>query len=550
VFAGAAREAVFARPEVVRRVNAGFIPVALKAGLVNNPPGGEEGRLYAEIGRSKPAPQGICVVNSAGKVLDWVLMFDDDRSILDFLDHCAKRFAGYPDAKRPVAAERYMKFPSAKLEDMEDSGKVPPVVERHPPGKSCPGTPPLRPGTVVARVFGRALDADGKPVADTVRQEHYVEDRFHVPVAMQEELAQALADAGTKHFRLADDLARLLVSHAYLGQLDVNPVGAPGGKGDLKRCEFWARWVDGEPGRVRVEGKSEAAGTSGAGDGGDGRLWRHEVKLGWEGLIETREGRINRLLLLAHGSEKLRWGNTFGQLKEEIDAAHLPAGHPIDLACAVRYGIRGEPVAAAEAGPADDAPEIPAEVRRQLTEALGPPFLVFRDKVQEELHLSDEQKQQLVKQLRETVQDAMQFFQKLEGLKPEERPKELHAYRQKAQEGLAAFLKGTLKAEQLKRLRQVELQQEGPFALGRPDVTKELKLTEEQRKQFMTLVQEMQKQIEPLIKEAQTKGNPEEVRPKAMKVRKDYAGKVQAILTETQKKQWQEMLGKPLDLSE
>src|SRR6202011_2956553 len=149
--------------------------------------------------------------------------------------------------------------------DVEDSGKVPVIAEHHPEGKSCPGTTRVRKGTVLARVFGRALDQDGKPLADTVRQEHYVKDRFHVPVAMQEALAKALADAGTERFRLADDLARLLVSHAFLGQLDVNPLGdAPGGgKGSLKQCEFWARRVaadgDGRV-RVRIEGKSEAAG--------------------------------------------------------------------------------------------------------------------------------------------------------------------------------------------------------------------------------------------------------------------------------------------------
>ena len=47
------------------------------------------------------------VVNAAGKLLDWALMFDDDRSVLDFLDHSAKRFAQFPDAKKPVAAARY-----------------------------------------------------------------------------------------------------------------------------------------------------------------------------------------------------------------------------------------------------------------------------------------------------------------------------------------------------------------------------------------------------------------------------------------------------------
>jgi hypothetical protein len=33
VFAGAVREAVFSNPDVIRRVNADFVPVALKADL-------------------------------------------------------------------------------------------------------------------------------------------------------------------------------------------------------------------------------------------------------------------------------------------------------------------------------------------------------------------------------------------------------------------------------------------------------------------------------------------------------------------------------------
>jgi Tol biopolymer transport system component len=60
----------------------------------------------------------------------------------------------------------------------------------------------------------------------------------------------------------------------------------------------------------------------------------------------------------------------------------------------------------------------------------------------------------------------------------------------------------------------------------------------------------MQKTIEPLIKEAQTSGKHEEIRPKAMKIRKEHEQKIEAILDDTQKKQWKEMLGKPLDLAE
>src|SRR5438105_1685924 len=111
-----------------------------------------------------PAPQGIGVVNSAGKVLAWAVMFDDDPSVVGFLDHARKRFADFPDAKKPVPAERYQKFPSHQLADVADTRTALRVPERHADGRACPATPPQPRGTVLARVFGRALDADGKPL--------------------------------------------------------------------------------------------------------------------------------------------------------------------------------------------------------------------------------------------------------------------------------------------------------------------------------------------------------------------------------------------------
>ncbi len=196
------------------------------------------------------------------------------------------------------------------------------------------------------------------------------------------------------------------------------------------------------------------------------------------------------------------------------------------------------------------AQNIPEEARRQVTETLGPPFMVFRDKVQEELKLSKEQKEKLDKHLQGTVQDAMQFFQELGDKKPEEREKELQAYRESAQEKLTAVLKETLKQDQHKRLRQVVLQQEGLFAIGNPDLMQELELTDKQRQQFVEVVQTFQKALEPLMKEAQKEGKPEEIHPKAMKLRKEHEERIEAILTDAQKKKWQEMLGKPLDLGD
>ncbi len=350
MFAGAAREAVFSNPEVIRRVNAEFVPVALKAAFVNNPGGDIEQLLYREIGRSKPAPQGICVVNSDGKVLDWVLMFDNDRAVLGFLDHARERFQQHPDISQPFPAERYMKFPSAKLEDVADSGRAPLILERHPPGQRCPAQQLLPQGTIIARVFGRALGPDGKPMVETVRQEHYIEDRFEIPVNLHEEMARALAKAGSDRFEVPDALAWSLVSHAYLGQLDVNPCGSPaGGESDLKQYKLWAQRVDSgrnAPLRIRVEGHSEVAGGQESalpGQGNDGRTWRHEVKLQWEGFLEMRGSRIVSVLLWAAGSEKLNWRNDLPHATTNA-VSFLPAGHYIDQSGEVRYGIIGEPV--------------------------------------------------------------------------------------------------------------------------------------------------------------------------------------------------------------
>lgn len=344
MFAGAAREAVFSKAEVIRRVNADFVPVALKAALVNNPPADEEGLLYLEIGRSKPAPQGICVVNSAGKVLNWTLMFDDDQSVLAFFDHAKERFAKYPDAKKPVAAERYMKFPSAKLADVADRGKVLPVLDRHPEGKRCPAEPPLPNGTLAVRLFGRALDKDGTPVSDTVRQQNYIEDRFDIAVQTQEKLAKALADAGADRVTLPLEVTRQWVKQAYMGVLDVQPLDNPGrSKGALKKCDFGAKQVGAGKGPTlwRVEGESEVFIDDKMANGSPGDM--HEVALKWHGFIEIDGNRMIRLVLSAVGSEKLQFGSARGN--DENEVASLPGGRRIDMACEVRFGILGEPAA-------------------------------------------------------------------------------------------------------------------------------------------------------------------------------------------------------------
>jgi hypothetical protein len=79
-------------------------------------------------------------------------------------------------------------------------------------------------------------------------------------------------------------------------------------------------------------------------------------------------------------------------------------------------------------------------------------------------------------------------------------------------------------------------------------VVKQLNITDEQRQRIIGAIQEMQKEIEPLLKAAKSGGNPQEILPKVIKLRRDCEGEIVALLTAAQKQQWEEMTGKPLDI--
>jgi len=346
VFAGAAREAVFSRPEVVRRLNGEFVPVALKAALVQNPPPGPEGALYAGIARSRPAPQGICAVNGSGHVLLWALTFRDGEAVGAFLDRALVLFRARPAGPGPV--ERYMLFPDRRMEDWANDGRAPPVVDAHPPGQPCPALPRVAQGTVTCRLVGRALDAEGKPTRDTSSQDRYVEDRFDIPPALQAGLARAAAAGGRS--RLPESLARLLASRAHLGQLDVQPLDSPvpGHVEEVRRLEFWLEPV-GKGGLLRLTGESDVGGGPGAGPRSDGARYRHDIRLTWSGFVRMEGERLAEFVCRASGRESLRWSSPAFRAGADLDAlARLPAGSPIDLTCEVRYGILGAPAAEEE----------------------------------------------------------------------------------------------------------------------------------------------------------------------------------------------------------
>jgi hypothetical protein len=188
-----------------------------------------------------------------------------------------------------------------------------------------------------------------------------------------------------------------------------------------------------------------------------------------------------------------------------------------------------------------------AETRKHLMHDLGGPFIIYRDRIQTELKLTDPQKKELLDRQPEYCQETMQVEAKLNDTQATEREQAIQSYRAKAAEKFWPVLKAILKEDQFKRFQQLELQHEGPAVMFRPEIVKALKITDEQRQQFMGVIQDLQHKIEPLLKEAQTGGNPEEIRPRVIRIIEEHERTIETMLSAPQQKRWQEMRGKPFD---
>ena len=332
---------------MIERVRKDFIPVAVKAARVEQPPAGEEGRIYGELKRTRPAPQGVAVLNASGNVLAWSLMFEGEDSVLGFLDHVVDRYRESPDASSAPVAERFHRFPGHRLPDLPAaetfSSRFP---EAHPEGEACSGGVISIQGVLAGRVVGRALDEAGDPIEQNVRsQDTYIEDRLELSRAAQEAFLGAVngAEPGTS-FPIPAVFSREIVASAYLGMLDVSPLGGrqTGGEVVEESLRLRARIDPGESegGVVAIElwGDSLAAGKAMAADPNRGvRDWENRVRLSWVGRARIERDSLVGLVLLGEGEARLRWNHGADSSHEEV--VHLPSGKRIDFSGAVRFGV-------------------------------------------------------------------------------------------------------------------------------------------------------------------------------------------------------------------
>jgi hypothetical protein len=293
-------------------------------------PSSEEAKIFQSLYRSQVPGQGMCIANAGGQALAWAMNHGENHGILSYLDHGLERFRQNPDGRESVMTERYGQYPRERQEDYKMDARTSPIPPGHRDGESCPWRNARPRGTVVARIYGRALDENGKPVAGTLRQASYTEDGFDIATKTQDILAGVLAGAGAERVPLPRELTRQWVKHAYMGVLDVQPLDNPGrSKGELRQCDFRAEKAGLRKGRRlwRVEGASEVFIDDKMIHGIPGDM--HEVKLQWRGFIEMDGDRMTELVLIASGKENLKFQSARG-------------GSQFDLSGEVRFGILGE----------------------------------------------------------------------------------------------------------------------------------------------------------------------------------------------------------------
>ena len=114
-----------------------------------------------------------------------------------------------------------------------------------------------------------------------------------------------------------------------------------------------------------------------------------------------------------------------------------------------------------------------------------------------------------------------------------------------------AVLKGladVLTPDQMKRLKQIDLQVKGYRALNDAKVQMSLKMTSEQKDNVKTIIDDSDREMREVMKEAQGGGGFGEAMQKVNTLRKEAQEKAMGVLNADQKKEWHEMTGEEFKL--
>lgn len=176
----------------------------------------------------------------------------------------------------------------------------------------------------------------------------------------------------------------------------------------------------------------------------------------------------------------------------------------------------------------------------------GPGMLVNNKSVQKELQMTDDQVKKAKEVTQEIRQKHQEEMQALRDMDPDEGRQKRTALMRTIGEETDKALADVLKPEQMKRLKQISLQQRGAQAFTDAKVQEELKLTDDQKDKIKTINDDAQKEMRELF---QSGGDDREAMMKKIQtLRTETMDKVKGVLTDDQKKTWEQMTGAPFEV--
>jgi hypothetical protein len=166
--------------------------------------------------------------------------------------------------------------------------------------------------------------------------------------------------------------------------------------------------------------------------------------------------------------------------------------------------------------------------------------------VQKDLKLSDEQVGKVQQTLRDIREKHQADYSALRDASPEER----HAKMTTLNETVSDEVKKALSfsAEQSKRFDQISLQARGVHAFASATVAEKLALTDEQKSTIREIVEATRASASGAFNKDASQEERAEARKKMAATQKENLTKVQALLTDDQKKAWKELTGEPIEI--
>jgi Spy/CpxP family protein refolding chaperone len=166
--------------------------------------------------------------------------------------------------------------------------------------------------------------------------------------------------------------------------------------------------------------------------------------------------------------------------------------------------------------------------------------------VQKDLNLTDAQVRKVQETLREIRERHQDAYSALRDASPDVRGAKMVTLNESVNDEVKKAL--SFSAEQSKRFDQISLQAHVLQAFANPTVNEKLKLTNDQKSKIREIAEATRSSVAGASNKDASEQERTDARNKRAATQKENITKVQALLTDDQKKAWKELTGEPIEI--